>query len=135
MTRKVVSKLRAEDVPETDAEVIEASVWCEQRQALRYTVVCRADSYTDDVLAVLGKLQEPALGFEREFVCKFIGNPMLVCQSPTRPLTAGFLAQTITGSIRSRTMQFELGCGLPTLRVGAFWSFTHKNLSTCLRLG
>jgi hypothetical protein len=83
MARKVVSKLRAENVAETDAEAIGASVWCEQRQALRYTIVCRADSYTDDVLAVLGKLQEPELGFEREFVCKSNGNPMrfwsLVC--------------------------------------------------------
>ena len=70
MSRKVVSKLRSEDVAETDTEAIEAAVWCEQRQALRYTVVCGADSYTEDVLAVLAKLQAPDLGFEQEFVCK-----------------------------------------------------------------
>lgn len=84
MTRKVVSKLRSEGIADTDTEAIEAAVWCEQRQALRYTVVCGADSYTEDVLAVLEKLQAPDLGFEQEFVCKYTSNAMPAGQPSTR---------------------------------------------------
>ena len=71
MARKVVNKLRSDGVTETEVEAIEASVWCEQRQALRYTVVCSVDSYTDDVLAVLAELQGEELGFEEEFVYNY----------------------------------------------------------------
>ena len=67
IARKVVYQLRSDGKSGADADDIEAAVWCEQRQALRYTVVGTAESYVTDVLAVLDELKGPTLGFTEEF--------------------------------------------------------------------
>jgi hypothetical protein len=53
MTRKLVTELRDKDVIHSEESRIEAAVWCQQRNALRYTVVCKDDSYTSDVRAII----------------------------------------------------------------------------------
>jgi hypothetical protein len=45
--------LRDKGVICSEESRIEAAVWCQQRNALRYTVVCKDDSYTSDVRAII----------------------------------------------------------------------------------
>ena len=58
MARKAVSKLHAANKTADDLIAMEAEVWCEQRQALRYTVVVDdLDCYTDTVRDILQTLE------------------------------------------------------------------------------
>ena len=65
MGRKAVSRLIAAGKTINDTADIEAEVWCEQRQALRYTIVVdNTEEYTNTVLRVLSELEGQ---FEQEF--------------------------------------------------------------------
>ena len=48
---------------------MEAAVWVQQRQALRYTLVCDTESYVPHVRSVFRSLN--ALGFTEEFVWNY----------------------------------------------------------------
>ena len=65
MMRKIVNELRNENHTHNDDLPIEAKVWCEQRNALRYTVVCEEATYTADVRKFFTALQ--AAGFVEEY--------------------------------------------------------------------
>ena len=65
MGRKAVSRLSAAGKSSADKSDVEAEVWCEQRQALRYTVVVEdIDAYTETVVKILAELDTV---FEQEF--------------------------------------------------------------------
>lgn len=67
MARKAVSRLSAKGLTaSTETADIEAEVWCEQRQALRYTVVIDPETYAETVKQVLSELQRIDM-FESEF--------------------------------------------------------------------
>jgi hypothetical protein len=67
MARKAVSKLHAANKTADDLIAMEAEVWCEQRQALRYTVVVDdLDCYTVTVRDILQTL-ESQFNYQSEF--------------------------------------------------------------------
>eukprot|EP01051_Picozoa_sp_SAG22_P007968 SAG22_NODE_582_length_8879_cov_2.731663_6_plen_987_part_00 len=69
MARKVVATLHEQQKTHTDLEAIEATIWVEQRQALRYTLVCNAETYVQDVRAAFLSLN--GAGFTEEFVWNY----------------------------------------------------------------
>ena len=69
MTRKIVAQLHEANKTHNDDDAIEAAVWCEQRQALRYTLVCENSSYADDVKNAFDTLK--GVGFASEFVWNY----------------------------------------------------------------
>jgi hypothetical protein len=69
MARKVVSQLHGQNIASDDEVAIEAAVWCQQRQSLRYTLVCNAESYTKDVRNAFRALN--SAGFTEEFVWNY----------------------------------------------------------------
>jgi hypothetical protein len=64
MTRKIVNQLHNENKTHNDEESVEAAVWCEQRQALRYTLVIDPKVYKATCEKCLAALS--ALGFVQE---------------------------------------------------------------------
>ena len=69
MSRKVVAKLYNQKQSHTDLDAIEAEIWCEQRQALRYTLVCDGETYVEDVRMAFAALN--TAGFTEEFVYNY----------------------------------------------------------------
>ena len=69
MTRKVVSKLYDKKKTHRDLDSMEAEIWIEQRQALRYTLVCHNDTYMEDVRMAFRGLN--SAGFMEEFVWNY----------------------------------------------------------------
>ena len=69
MARKAVSKLSAAGKTATEHPIdVEAEVWCEQRQALRYTVVISDPmAYAATVRTLLSRLEGEEFGFDTEF--------------------------------------------------------------------
>jgi hypothetical protein len=122
MGRKAVSRLSAAGKTVADKAAIEAEVWCEQRQALRYTVVIEHHSYTTTVRKLLHEFGE-RFSFDQVCACPFVTvpspRPHVNCRLSVCLSVSGVLLQLLAGRgavQRCAGAPLVIGAGVMALR-------------------